>query len=1010
MKHSPSPFLLFSWQDDFPHRILETALKEGDGKLDDTLFVFPHLRPARYLERLIRLDERLVKPCLLPRMVTSGELFEAALAESGRQDMPAGVLDRVGLLLECARQTQAESSADGEGSALPVENAETFFPWGVRLDALFEECLIHDQVPLSFQHLEGELFPFATAILRHLSRLYGLYLQGLEERGWTTPGLTAQRASTLYDKTLPSCLRGRIYLSGFYSLTGTEDKFFKKLWMEQDARILIQGDPDLVRNNGHWSCAALSSWIRDWRAEVRPASPPFAKPSREPQLNFYHCYDTHSQLATLQAVLPPANDSSEERAVILMDAGQLVPVLHHLGRKDLNISMGYPLASTPLNRFLESLLTMHENTRIGGQYWKDCVHLLRQPYVKMLGLSSETDPAESGQDEIYGLWRELLLRAEHTLRQGTSYADLSEILQQSLTAQDSVENTEKLKILCETFKFVFIDTWLTAHSLGQLGQALKRLCNLLLKKGERLWTLFPLDAECLYRFMQTVLPELEHSALAEEKLPSGTLFFILRELAKAERIPYEAYPLNTMQIMGLLESRLLHFDTVYILDATEDLLPGAIAHDPLAPDGLRAELGLPGLERRRLMQAYYFFRLLQGAKKVHLFWQEGVESGKLQENKKSRSRFIEELLWREEQKPALRRLLKPERPSPENHSFNLPLLSDGPLHQIGSKLVSLHPVQRSLPISPQARLRMRTILSQPVSATRLNAYLRCPAYFYYRELTGLAPLTEVNEDDDPQAVGELFHEILHDYYLPKLGRPLRHADLHFQELEELFLAALAGHPKIQTLPVDVRIMLKISGPRVLGHFLNHQPEANTVLALEKTLQAPLSTRFGSYLLSGRIDRLDARPLDQGREGLFVLDYKAGGINLPDPAFWQDGDFWQRLEKNMPLEDEDFFQQTAAATPDIQLPLYLYLADFSSMEDLPRPETYNAGWIVLRDQGRETFFLPEGLDEKSRLDIIKNKTQLLLGYLLDRISGSDVFIPRPGWACGRCEFQEICIVL
>ncbi|MCL1889349.1 MAG: PD-(D/E)XK nuclease family protein [Desulfovibrionaceae bacterium] len=1010
MKHSASPFLLFSWQDDFPRRILETALEEGNGKLNDTLFVFPHLRPARYLERLIRLDERLVKPCLLPRMMTSGELFEAVLAENGRLGMPAGILDRVGLLLECARQAQAESDADGEDGALPVENAEIFFPWGVRLDALFEECLIHDQVPFSFQHLEGELFPFAAAILRHLSKLYGLYIQELEKRGWSTPGLTAQRAAALYDKTLPGCLRGRIYLSGFYSLTGTEDKFFKKIWMDWDARVLIQGDPDLAQNEGHWSCAALSSWISDWRAEVRPASLPPEKPAQEPQINFYHCYDTHSQLATLQTVLSPANDSSEERAVILMDAGQLVPVLHHLGREDLNISMGYPLSGAPLNRFLESLLAMHENTRTGGQYWKDCVRLLRQPYVKMLGLFPETDQTESGQDEIYGQWRELLLRTEHFLRQGTSYVNLPEILQQNLIAQDSVENTEKLKMLCETFKFIFIDAWVTAHSLRQLGQALKNLCALLLKKGERLWTLFPLDAECLYRFMQAVLPELEHSALAEEKLPARTLFFIFRELVKAERIPYEAYPLTAMQIMGLLESRLLHFDTVYILDATEDLLPGAIAPDPLAPDGLRAELGLPGLERRRLMQAYYFFRLLQGAKKVHLFWQEGVESGKLQESKKNRSRFIEELLWREEQKPALRRILKPERPSPEGRSFSLPLLSDGPLHQVGSKLAPLRPVQRSLSVSPQARIRMRTLLSQPVSATRMNAYLRCPAYFYYRELTGLAPLAEANEDDDPQAVGELFHEVLRDYYRPKLGRPLRKADLPFRELEELFLTALAGHPKIQTLPADVRIMLKISGPRALGHFLNHQPEASTVLALEKTLQAPLTTQSGSYRLNGRIDRLDARPLSLGRKGLFILDYKTGRINLPDPAFWQDDDFWQRLEKNMPLEDEGFFQEAAKAIPDVQLPLYLYLAAFSSMEDLPRPETHNAGWVALRDKGRETFFLPEDLDEKSRLDIIENKTELLLGYLLDRISESRVFIPRPGRTCGRCEFQEICIVL
>ena len=56
------------------------------------------------------------------------------------------------------------------------------------------------------------------------------------------------------------------------------------------------------------------------------------------------------------------NDSST--AVILADENLLYPVLHNLPSnvEKLNVTMGSPLALSPLNSFIELILNMHVNS------------------------------------------------------------------------------------------------------------------------------------------------------------------------------------------------------------------------------------------------------------------------------------------------------------------------------------------------------------------------------------------------------------------------------------------------------------------------------------------------------------------------------------------------------------------------------------------------------------------------------------------------------------------------
>ena len=68
--------------------------------------------------------------------------------------------------------------------------------------------------------------------------------------------------------------------------------------------------------------------------------------------HYFAGYDLHSQLKALQQDLDAPSEAST--AILLTHGDLLLPVLHHLPDKEVNISMGYPLDRSPLFHLLDS--------------------------------------------------------------------------------------------------------------------------------------------------------------------------------------------------------------------------------------------------------------------------------------------------------------------------------------------------------------------------------------------------------------------------------------------------------------------------------------------------------------------------------------------------------------------------------------------------------------------------------------------------------------------------------
>lgn len=963
------PFTIVDWRADCIQALAELIPLRTGGDMRGAVVVFPHRRPRRHLLARLAADERLAKPLFAPRMEGVGEWLPGLRRELDPRPLAtAGPLDRAGLLYEIVAGLRGEGR--GRLARLPLER-ERFFPWGLRLAELLEELARHALTPANLANLGGEVLPMAEALLEQIGDIFARYEAALAERGWTTPGLDARLAAQRADEAA-ALFEGRtVFIAGFHALSGAEDAVFRALW-ERGAEVVLHTDPALAgdRRGAHWACADHSRWLAAWGARAETHLPRGGARGG-PRMRFFEGYDLHSQLAAMRRELEAPGPA--DTAVVLPDTSCLMPVLHHLPVKDVNISMGYPLSRSSLARLVETVLRLGETSAGPGRYhWKEVVALIRHPYVKML----EPLPGVP----VRGLLREL----ERSVRSGARYLDPL-AWEPDLEAPGAVPEGVDPAAARSALRMV-LDACLTpfarARSLADLGRALLGLARTLCPDhGVGLWRRFPVDAECLYRLSSSVVPALTDSFIGEEPLDMPVRHAILRRLLDAERVPFEAEPLTGLQVMGMLESRLLRFSRVLVLDAEDDKLPGGASYDPLLPDPLRGLLGLPDGRQRALVAAHNFHRLVAGADEVRVFYQCGESAPGDKASRPVRSRFVEQLLWEEEQR--LGRVLAPG--------------DGGPLAAEALPVASLPPLDGGLDKTPAIQDRLeRRLRERPLSASFLDTYLHCPARFFYAHLTPLREPDTVSEDGDPKELGELVHDALREFLTPHLGRRLALSALDPAPLLDGFESLLAQRDFFARMPYDLRRGLALSGRLRLLRFLEASPET-TIEALEREYGAALDVDGASLRVQGRLDRLDMRP-----EGRVILDYKTGTVLPPARSLWADEVLWERVADWRGPDDPDPAEELARRLVSVQLPLYGWLVR-AELGEAP----CDAAWVELKDRGEEKPLLGPKMEDAAREQAFAHDAPAAARFLVRRMLAAPRFEARPGPRCAFCPYGFRC---
>ncbi|WP_027179047.1 PD-(D/E)XK nuclease family protein [Maridesulfovibrio bastinii] len=959
------PITIISWKNNFIPELGKLIIEETSGELSNTVIILPHNRPARYLRKFFAETDLLPKPCILPEIISFTDFLNTILQRMNSQ-LPynAGKLDQVGMLFGIIEKLRESSS--GIIKLLPFERLN-FFPWGIRLSSLLEELLRQGIKPDNLDMLRGEVLDWAAALLEELGTIYDEYVSELESRGWTTPGMDCLKLSENLEQT-ESILKGRnLYLAGFYALSGIEEMFFKFLWQNCGLKIVWHSDPALAYGKkGHFAVSEHRRWIDNWGAEV-DCSQDDTDSCKLPELKFYEGFDRHSQLSELEKEL--LNTEHKDSGIVLPDTGLLLPVMHHLPELDVNISMGYPLERSALNGLLEAILKLQENRSDNKFFWKDITSVIRHPYLKMLDLDGE-QPLRT----VFHQW-------EAVMREGTPYTSLFDFSPVYSDGNELlVADPEKTEELRREVVHACIENFTEITTLAGLAESLQELAEMLRKRGGTLWQRYLLDSECLFRLMNEVIPELKQSSISHDIFDQNLVFSIFRQLISMQRVSFEPDPISGMQILGMLESRLLSFERTYILDAVDEKLPGTDPNDPLLPDNLRFLLDLPDSRERESVAAYNFYSLIMGSRETHIFYQCGVQPGLL-DGRSMRSRFIEQLIWELEKESGA--IIKPT--------------DNFPLKAISFPVSPIHSSPEDIDKEPAYEKLQDRLKNKGLSPSAIDTYIACPKLFYYRYLSGVKEPATVNTDGDRAGFGELIHNVLKDTLLPFAGRELNPGEIAPEQVGDLFLERLKIDSLYLNLPYDAKKALEQAGRHRLEKYISSIPRTR-IEAIEQDSAFKIDILNQEILIQGRIDRVDFR-----NDHRIIIDYKTGGLKKPGPSFWENDDIWETVDNGeINSCPEDFLEKLYNSASSLQLPLYLSMDHFSSGV-IP----YDAVLVELVESGIEKSLFDKKMPEEDRDTIITKKIPALTEYILKHIIESPTFTAIKSRQCDWCCYKEAC---
>ena len=392
-------------------------------------------------------------------------------------------------------------------------------------------------------------------------------------------------------------------------------------------------------------------------------------------------------------------------AIVLTDENLLMPLLYALPdeAKEVNVTMGYPLRSTLTYTFIERLIEWqsHGRTNKNGHtafYHADVTGLLSHPYV----MEHDADAIASRQEQI--------------------------IRERRITIEaDWLGSTDLLKRI-----FRPATTWrnLSDYLLDVLDGVAHTPCT-----GS--------DARQRIEFLSVAASEIVklRNSLDNCDIELSTEIYasLLRRHLQTLRIPFEGEPLRGLQIMGILETRNLDFDHVIILSMTDDNFPGnRLAQSSFIPYNLRAAYNLPTPEHHEGVYAYYFYRLIQRAKTVHMLYCSHADDKSTGEP----SRYIRQLDYE----------------------------SGFPIHKIEVGVDVNLAESSAITVAKDAGIMRRLARftdpenSATLSPTAFFRYVACPLRFYFASVARLKPEDELTEEIDAPMFGTILHAAVHTLY------------------------------------------------------------------------------------------------------------------------------------------------------------------------------------------------------------------------------------------------------
>ncbi len=812
----------------FLEETLQT-IQEKTSDFSSAILILPSKRAGGFLKNYIR--KHASQTYFLPQIVSIEEFIESL------SDLT--IIDSTELLF---KSYEAYLQTD---SIAQKDDFETFSSWISTLLSDLNEIDRH-LVPQKqfFDYLSGiqdinywylkqdktELIENYLNFWKGLPEFYERLSEQLLEENLAYQGLAYRKAAEDIEHYIALHGSKEHVFIGFNALNKAEQYIVQALLENGNTDMYWDADRHFLEDSQHSASLFLRRYVREWKYFDTNTPLGIGTYYTQPkEVTFVETQSNIAQAKYLNTLLSPLTSEELSRTtIVLADENLLHPVLNALPSNvtQVNITMGATLRQFPATVFFELLLHLHRHP-LETLYYKDVITLLNHP------LGTSLVPNANAL-------------VSHMAGRNLTYLSLEKLC-------DFAPETSR-----ETLQLLF-GNWM-ANSREAISRC-KHLCVLLLERSTN-------------RIQQMVLQQLEEIFIKIEALRNQfpgltsvqTVKILFTELLTTTQLDFEGDAYTGLQIMGVLETRVLDFENVILLSANEGILPSGKTEASFITYDLKQAFDLPHYTDKDAIYAYHFYRLLHRAQRVTCLYNsrtDGLNSGE-------KSRF----------------LLQMELDKTPQHQLTKVVLTPR---------VSVHtPELLSINKTPEVMTRLREIAGKGFSPSALTMYIRNPLDFYYKKILGVNESEDIEETVAANTMGVIVHNTLEAFYKPLEGSLLTREVLSDmipridQEVVHQFQQSFKSGNFRRGKNLIIFEVTKRYVSNLIKQDLSALDRGDTIkiVKIEQDLTVPVSVPGLDFpvAIRGMVDRVD-----EYNGQLRVIDYKTGLVKQPDMEIsdWED---------------------------------------------------------------------------------------------------------------------------
>ncbi len=825
---------------------LAEEIYKNHADLSKITVVFPNRRAALYFRKY--LGESISQPVFSPKLLAF-EDFVTGLS-------PWQVPDKLELVFRLHQVYYKVMGRDAE----PFDQ---FFMWGEMLLRDFDEAdkylinaknLFSDlrylkELDSGLDYLTEEQIAFLESFWSNLDseqsvnkqkfidiwrRLYSLYQSfkdSLSKEGLAYEGMLHRAIAEDIDSgkiLLPYPVGGEkcLWFAGFNALTKAEETIISFAVEQGMAQVRWDTDQYYVNDVQQEAGSFFRSHMEHpvLRKTFSSNVPDFFRQEKKARL--FSAAQPVGQVKAMAQILADELQKGlipEETVIILPDEKLLSPVLHSISGEleKFNVTMGFPLASSPVYNLVEILIELQTSSRKDFFNFHQAQAVLSHPYVTAAGAA-------------------------------TVHSKIKEIIKHNWVSVPKEFLSSELRLHELVFSRPESITRYTLDILNEIADlpALEGVDREYVLKGIQL----------LNRLDAVWSPD--STELTTNQLKSFLRLF--RQYARLEKIPFAGEPLKGLQVMGVLESRNLDFKNVFILSLNEGMLPSLSNSGSYIPYNIRRAYGLPTPEHQGSIYAYLFYRAIQRSQNIFLFY--NSEPDVLGQGEMSR--YLQQLLYESQltvERHVLHNTAEPRQPQPiiihkdENVLRALARLNEGNLRSRGLSPSALNiylECKLRFYFQYLERIREPLKVEEEIDARVLGNILHVVMEHFYRHLTERKK-SKLIEHGDFDKAEQLIERFIDDAFIKNYYLDPGHKVIY--EGQRVVVREVVKSFALRITEVD----------REQTPFIVEALEQNGWMYNMKISHAP-----GFVALGGTIDRVD-RKGDEIR----VIDYKTGKDEL-----------------------------------------------------------------------------------------------------------------------------------